>query len=119
LDYPIENPAVVDLVSNHPETGMWTLTLVEVRPWGTELSQYRQVQAKVNGYLHYVESGQFARDYPDAENAPIELHLFSVLPLSELAADFLKRLDAAVYQASGIHLRVTVDQSDKDHSTRH
>ena len=43
------------------------LTLLEERPWGSDPEQLRQLEAKFNAYLTYVQGGHLAQQYPQYE----------------------------------------------------
>jgi hypothetical protein len=115
----VENADVVDIVSAHPETGEWTLTMVETRPWCGEREQYAQLQTKVNNYLSYVYTGQLVRDYPEAQGRPVELHLSCAHSPSGEAQSVIDAISAAVTRATDLTFRMTVqrDSTGEDSSS--
>ena len=58
------NPRVVDLVSFDAERDEVVLLMLEERAWGSDPEQLRQLEAKFNAYLAYVEGGHLAKQYP-------------------------------------------------------
>jgi len=57
---------VVDAIGLDNETGQVVLTLVDHLPWG-ELKHVEFLQAKLNAYLAFVESGELLESYPQTE----------------------------------------------------
>jgi len=71
----VQNPRVVDLISQDGETGEVVLTMLELRPWGSAPDQIRQVEDKFNSYLGYVLAGYLEREYPQYAGLPVVFRL--------------------------------------------
>lgn len=71
----VQNPRVVDLVTDDVGTGEVVLVMLEARPWGSVPEQLRQLEAKFNAYLEYVIGGHMAQQYPDYADRPVRIQL--------------------------------------------
>jgi len=86
----VENSAVIDLVSVDPLTGVVCLSMVEEREWGDEGKLLPDLQAKLNTYLEYIESGQLRFDYPDLVKNPITFRLHYMHEPSAREREFIR-----------------------------
>ena len=84
----IHNPRVVDLIRPDREGGV-ELLMLETRPWGSDPDQLSQLEAKLNAYLGYVQTGALARDYPQYAGARVRFRLECSAPPSGEAARML------------------------------
>ena len=75
----VHNPRVVDLIRPDREGGV-ELLMLEARPWGSDPDQLSQLEAKLNAYLGYVQTGALARDYPQYAGAPVRFRLECATP---------------------------------------
>jgi hypothetical protein len=105
----VHNPRVVDLIAKDDERGEVVLTLLEERPWGSDPEQLRQLEAKFNAYLTYVQGGHLAQQYPQYEG----LLVCFQLDCAEAPRDEAERMLRAMMnfaEAEGIRLVVRVIQ---------
>lgn len=63
----VHNPRVIDLIARDPERDEVVLSMIEERPWGGDPEQLRELEAKFNAYLSYVQGGHLAQQYPPYE----------------------------------------------------
>lgn len=71
----IENALAVDAIGINKETGDVHLTISDHLPWGR--SHYVLLEAKVNAYLNFAESGEIYTTYPDARGRNLVVHLIA------------------------------------------
>lgn len=71
----VHNPRVVDLITADDATGEVVLVMLEARPWGSDIEQIRQLEAKFNAYLEYVLGGHMGKQYPDYAEKPVRIQL--------------------------------------------
>jgi len=84
----VHNPRVVDLI--RPDAGGGVeLLMLETRPWGSDPAQLEQLEAKLNAYLGYVQTGALARDYPQYAGAAVRFRLECAAPPTGQAAKML------------------------------
>ena len=80
----VENPRVIDLVTENPETGEVVLLMLEARPWADEEvqrnDQLKQIEDKFNAYLSYVLGGWLAKDYPQYADKKVSIQLDCASP---------------------------------------
>ena len=88
----IDNPTVVDAVSTAKDGSRVHLTIFDADDWSDERAHLFALQAKLNGYFDFVQSGQLFEEYPAAERAPVMIDVFRVPP-SEKAKGLLARAD--------------------------
>lgn len=75
----VQNPRVVDRIRPDGEGGV-ELLMLETRSWGSDPDQLAQLEAKLNAYLGYVQTGSLARDYPQYAGAPVRFRLECAAP---------------------------------------
>ena len=67
----------IDVVTEHPETGVFALILVETGPWapGTEDAELRRIQSRLYDCVDVAVDGQFAATYPKSVGRPVRIQL--------------------------------------------
>jgi hypothetical protein len=71
----VEDPDSVDSVTRSRDTGGYALLMVEERPFDGSSTQADQLREKINGYVEYLQFGQFAEDYPAAVGQALQVRL--------------------------------------------
>ena len=71
----VQNPRVVDLITQDDASGEVVLVMLEQRPWGSHPEQLRQLEAKFNSYLEYVLGGHLEAQYPQYAGRPVRFQL--------------------------------------------
>ena len=71
----VENPRIVDLISEDTERGEVVLALMEPRRWSGGRQQLDQHEEKLNAYFGYVLDGHLARQYPQYLDMPVRIEL--------------------------------------------
>jgi hypothetical protein len=71
----VQNPQVIDFVTQDHAAGEFVLIMFETRPWTGTTEQMDELQKKVNNYLYFVLGGQFEKHYPQALDKPLRLQL--------------------------------------------
>lgn len=71
----IQNPHVVDLVTEDAAADEVVLVMLEERPWSDGPEQLRQLESKFNSYLEYVLGGHLAQQYPQYEGRRVRFQL--------------------------------------------
>jgi hypothetical protein len=104
----VHNPRVVDLISGAPADGAVELLMLERRPWGSDPLQLRQLEAKFNAYLGYVQLGYLVRDYPQYAERRVRFRLACA---GEPAGEAVFLLDAMRGFAENEGIEFVVDGS--------
>jgi hypothetical protein len=113
----IEDASVVDLIGVDARSGNVVLTISDHLEWDDGEHALR-LQDKLNAYLKFIESGELAERYPDAEGRPTQITVVFTHAPDELGETFLARASALVSDA-GVVLTYEVrsdqaaDASDK------
>ncbi len=89
----IDNPTMVDAVSTAEDGSHVQLTIIDAGDWSDERSHLFALQAKLNGYFDFVQSGQLFEEYPAAQRTPVLISVIFRLPPSARAKDLLARAD--------------------------
>jgi hypothetical protein len=71
----VENPRVVDLITEDEATGEVVLVMLEQRLWGSDPEQFQQLEAKFNSYLEYVLGGHMVQQYPQYAEKPVRFQI--------------------------------------------
>jgi hypothetical protein len=72
----VEQTKVIDIISLDKQTGQVILTVSDHLEWNDGTRHQEILQAKLNAYLAFVESGEILKKYPDAVERTI---LFKVV----------------------------------------
>jgi hypothetical protein len=67
----------IDVVTEHPETGVFALILVETGPWkaGTEDGELRRIQGRLYDCVDVAVDGHLAATYPKSRGRPVRIQL--------------------------------------------
>ena len=86
----VDDPRVIDIVSTVRATGEVVLVVADHLPW-EDAEHLEVLQAKLNAYLAYIESGQLADAYPAAApGVPVRIEVACKYPPSALGVRFLE-----------------------------
>jgi hypothetical protein len=100
----LDNLEVVDAVGTEVESRVVVLTIVDSWDWQDERHHLSALQAKLNAYFGFVESGQIYEAYPDARGKALRIDIVTKFAPSEAA---LKLLEKASAVAAQLNLTVT------------
>jgi hypothetical protein len=107
----VDDPCSVDAIGRDPDSGRVVLTIIDQLPWyGAE--HYSALDAKVRGYIGFIESGQLVEAYADAGGRDVEIRLVCQHKPDQDAVSFLDALRSAT-ERRGIrftHRRAIHDQ---------
>jgi hypothetical protein len=67
---PLEDTGKVDAISTEPATGSVVLTIFNAWEWSDERAHLLALQAKLNAYFDFIQSGQIREAYPSTEGRP-------------------------------------------------
>jgi hypothetical protein len=87
----LENPAVVDAIGLEPATGFVVLAIADTLDWTDEIAHLVALQAKLNAYFAFVETGEINGAYPDAVGRPLRIDILGRHPFPEHRRDFLEQ----------------------------
>ena len=89
----IGEPNRIDIVGEHPDGTRVLLVIVDELDWSDVDAHERALQAKVNAYLEFIESGQLVETAPSAgHGAKIEIRLVLRHQPNARGQDFLERV---------------------------
>jgi hypothetical protein len=95
----VDDPDVIDIVTTVRATGEVVLTITDHLRWSDE-SHLQALEAKINVYLAYVESGQLAAAYPNARpGVPVRIDVACKYRPSREGLRFLELAREAVRAA--------------------
>jgi uncharacterized protein DUF6572 len=100
----VEQFDVVDIISVDEKTGHVVLTVSDHLDWSDSIQHQTILQAKLNRYLAFVESGELLEKYPDAKDRPVALRLVFKYKPDKRGLQFLAKAGQVVKQA-GFTLR--------------
>jgi hypothetical protein len=100
----VEETDSVDVISIDKKTGEVILTVSDHLEWSDNLKHQTVLQAKLNAYLRFVESGEILQRYPKAKDRRVVFRVvFKFAPDLE-AQQFLARARQVV-ESAGIGFR--------------
>jgi hypothetical protein len=97
----VDNPKVVDVVGTDRVTGGVVLTISDHLEWDDANEHLLALQAKINSYLDFIESGQLLEEYPAAQGKLISIELLCKYALSADGKVFLGRVRALNFVLGG------------------
>lgn len=104
----LEDVHVIDAVGTDAATGVVVLTLVDAWDWTDEVAHVAALQAKLNAYFEFVESGQLEENYPEARDRPRRLEIVTRHPVAAAGRRLLDQ--AAVISLDGLRMEVVSRQ---------
>ena len=103
----IEQLDTVDIVSTDSETGDVVLTISDHLEWSESGEHLLLLQAKLNTYLAFVESGEILEHCPDAGQRSVVFSIVFKFKPDALGEEFLSRATQIV-QSAGFAFRYEV-----------
>jgi hypothetical protein len=100
----VEETDVVDVISVNEQTGEVILTVSDHLEWSDNLKHQTVLQAKLNAYLRFVESGEILERYPQAKDRPVVFRVVFKFAPDQEAKQFLGRARQVV-ESAGIAFR--------------
>jgi hypothetical protein len=87
----VDTTNVIDfVVYGQPESGPVILCLIDHLPWGDlEGAHLELLQAKLNCYVGFIESGQLVREFPQAEGREVVVKIIANYPVSQQGQNLL------------------------------
>lgn len=101
----LDNLEVVDAVGIELESSAVVLTIVDSWDWQDQRNHLTALQAKLNTYFGFVESGQVYDSYPDAKGKVLRIDVVSKFAPPDIAVKFLEKAGHVAAQ-----LNITVRQ---------
>jgi hypothetical protein len=87
----LDNLEVVDVVGTERDGGTIVLTILDSSDWDDEERHLLALQAKLNAYFGFVESGQIYEAYPSAAGRTLRIDVISRYPVPDIALAFLEK----------------------------
>jgi len=87
----LENVDTVDAIALDDKTAHAVLTIADSWTWVEEHQHLLALQAKLNSYFIFIESGQIWENYPDAKGRQLRINVIFRFPPPVVATDFLAR----------------------------
>lgn len=87
----IDNPTVVDAISTAKDGSRVQLTIFDAEDWSDEGAHLFALQAKLNTYFDFVQSGQLFEQYPAARTTPVIIKVAFRVPPTTKGAALLER----------------------------
>lgn len=100
----VEQLDVVDIVSIDRRTGQVVLTISDHLDWSDTVAHQTLLQAKLNKYLAFVESGEILTRYPDARSRPVIIKLVLKYKPDREGFGFIARAQKVI-EAAGFAFR--------------
>lgn len=100
----LDKSDVVDAVGIETDTGSVVLTIADDWSWEDHKQHLLALQAKLNAYFNFVESGEILESYPHAAGRKIVIDVITRFPIPKNGVDFLGHASAAAGEL-GITIR--------------
>jgi len=84
---------VVDAISIDREGKVVTLTMFDAWDWTDEGRHLVAIQAKINSYFEFIQSGQIFDFYPKAAGKELLIDVIMQYPLTAKGVELLRRAD--------------------------
>jgi len=100
----VEQLDVVDVISTDKKSGHVVLTISDHLDWSNSEEHQKILQAKLNKYLAFVESGELLARYSDAKGRPVAFSVVFKYRPDQEGWDFLARAKTVI-ESAGFTLR--------------
>jgi hypothetical protein len=100
----LDNLEVVDVVGTERDRGTIVLTILDSWDWDDQRGHLLALQAKLNAYFGFVESGQIYEAYPSAAGRTLRIDVVSRYRMPDIALAFLEKAAAV---ASQLNMTIT------------
>jgi len=86
----LDKTDVVDFVGIEKGSEFAALTIADSWDWRDERTHLLALQAKLNAYFKFIESGQIWESYPEAVGRQLVIDVIGRFPLPQIGIDLLK-----------------------------
>lgn len=100
----VEQLDVVDVISTDQKSGHVVLTISDHLDWSNSEEHQTILQAKLNKYLAFVESGELLTRYSDAKGRPVAIKVVFKYRPNHGGWNFLARAKVVI-ESAGLTLR--------------
>ena len=100
----VEQTDVVDVISTDKQTGHVVLTISDHLDWSDTTKHQNILQAKLNKYLAFIESGEMLTRYHDAKGRPVAIRVVFKFKPDSAGWSFLAKAKAVI-ESAGFSLR--------------
>jgi hypothetical protein len=100
----LDNLEVVDTVGTERDSGTIVLSIFDAWDWDDQRRHLLALQAKLNTYFGFVESGQIYEAYPAAAGKTLRIDIVSRYQMPDAALTFLEK---AATVASQLDITIT------------
>lgn len=87
----IDQPNSLDAIGVDRESGAVVLTLMDAWDWSDALTHADALEAKLDAYFAFVESGEIFKSYPTAKNRRVVIDVVTRFPLPPLGKSIVDR----------------------------
>jgi hypothetical protein len=91
----LDRPEIVDAVGIENDTGFVVLTIADQWDWEDEREHLLALQAKLNAYFNFIESGQIWKNYPEAAGRRLVIDVVGRFAIPQIGNDLLNRASDA------------------------
>jgi hypothetical protein len=88
----------VDAISDSKGDGTVSLSIIDGWDWSDEAKHLFALQAKINAYFDFVQSGQILETRPSARGKELKIQILTKYPLPEKATKFIAIASKAAQQ---------------------
>ena len=101
----LDKPEEVDAIGIEDATGVAVLTIADSWDWEEEGEHLLALQAKLNSYFEFIESGQVWESYPGAQGRDLVIEIVTRFPLPGVAEELVHRASEASSDL-GVQIRI-------------
>ena len=100
----VEQPDLVDVISTDKQTGHVVLTISDHLDWSDTRNHQTILQAKLNRYFAFVESGEIFTRYRDAKGRPVAINVVFKFRPDQDGRNFLVKAKVVI-ESAGLSFR--------------
>lgn len=106
----VDQPKVIDFIGVDNSTGDVVLTVSDHLDWKDSGNHQLLLQAKINSYLSFIESGEILESYPDSKGRRTVISVIGKHTPDAGGKEFLENVKTAVEEAGfGFQFRLYAD----------
>lgn len=98
----LDNIQAVDSIGIDKSTGAAVLTIIDYWDWTEEHVHLVALQAKLNSYFEFIESGQILEAYPEAVGRKLCIEVICRYPISAAGQMLLEKASVVATQLDAV-----------------
>ncbi|UCX05128.1 DUF6572 domain-containing protein [Shewanella sp. HL-SH4] len=98
----------IDSVVSSKEHNEVVLLITDHLDWSDDLEHQQLLQAKINSYIRFIESGQLCEEFPEDKGKQVSIVVACAFELNDTAKKFYERVNNFLKEKLSIEIKYTM-----------